>query len=217
MDLTAKLALVLFFAANITYCIAYVVRDMLWLRLLTIVAALLTFPYFIVQPSVLYSALLWQSAFALINFINVIRLLHERRPVTFTDDEEKLRALVFPNFTPYHLKQFLAKADWHTAAKNDVLFKQNETLSALYLLADGEVDILQNGKRIQRRLSGTFIGELSMMTGNATSAEVVFATDSQYVSWPHEVVQEYLEKQPEFGRSFNTLMSLDVARKLRFS
>lgn len=217
MDLIAKLSVALFFAANITYCVAYVVRDILWLRILTIIAALMTFPYFIFQTEVLYSALLWQSAFALINLINIGRLLHERRPVNFTDDEETLRHLVFPNFTPYRLKQFFALAEWHTADKNDVLFSQGSHPTQLYLLADGEVDIRQDGRHLQRRLSGTFIGELSMMTDNPTSAEVVFATRSRYVSWSHDDIQEFLDKNSDFARSFNTLISLDIARKLRFS
>ncbi len=217
MDLIAKLSVGLFFIANITYCIAYVVRDILWLRILTIIAALLTFPYFIVQVEVLYSALLWQSAFALINIINVAKLLHERRPVSFTDDEQMLRNLVFPNFTPYQLKQFFALAQWHKAEKSDVLFTEGTKPAELYLLADGEVDILQNGNRLQRRLSGTFIGELSMMTDNAASADVVFATQSRYVSWSHAAIQEFQDRHPDFARSFNTLLSLDVARKLRSS
>jgi len=90
---------ILFFVANILYCLAYVVRDMKWLRIMTIVAAVATFPYFLLREEPLWSAAVWQSAFAGINVVNLAWLLREQRPVPLTDEQAGLHNLVFRGLT----------------------------------------------------------------------------------------------------------------------
>ena len=105
-------AIVVFFIANTMYCSAYMVRDILWLRLLTIAAGLLTLPYFLFQST--YSAVFWQSAFVLINVAHVILLLMARRPVKLTEDQKMLQSMVFRNFTTRETLGVLEIATWHT-------------------------------------------------------------------------------------------------------
>ena len=65
-------------AANILYLFAYFVRDILWLRGLTIIAALCLVPYFYLQAEPLMTAICWNLFFAALNFCWVIRLIGER-------------------------------------------------------------------------------------------------------------------------------------------
>jgi hypothetical protein len=37
-------------ASNLTYVAAYLVKDLLWLRILSIVGSLIVLPYFLLQP-----------------------------------------------------------------------------------------------------------------------------------------------------------------------
>ena len=43
-------------AANVLLLVAYSVRDILWLRLFAVVAALIPIPYFVLQPTTLWAA-----------------------------------------------------------------------------------------------------------------------------------------------------------------
>ena len=112
-------AIVVFFIANTIYCSAYIVKDILWLRLLTIAAGLLTLPYFVFQST--YSAVFWQSAFVLINVVHVVLLFLARRPVTLTKDQQILHSMVFRNFTTREIRSVLGIATWHTGVPNEVL------------------------------------------------------------------------------------------------
>ena len=65
--------------ANVLYLASYSVRDILWLRLLTVVASLLLIPYYAMQPVPLAPAIAWNVVFIAINTYWIIKLLIERR------------------------------------------------------------------------------------------------------------------------------------------
>jgi hypothetical protein len=76
-------------AANVLYLASYSVRDILWLRVLTVTAALLLIPYYAFQPIPLTVAIAWNVLFIAINTYWIIRLIIERRPVHLTPDEAR--------------------------------------------------------------------------------------------------------------------------------
>jgi len=166
-----------FFVANIIYCSAYIVKDILWLRILTIAAGLLTLPYFVFQST--YSAVFWQSAFVSINLVHVILLLLARRPVKLTDDQQMLHDLVFRNFTSRETRSVLEIASWHTGAPNEVLIVAGQQEPVLYLIQHGRAEILQNNRVIDWNGPGAFMGELRFITGEPAVADVVFTSETR--------------------------------------
>ena len=119
MEIPGHLPTIVFFSANILYCVAYFIRDMLWLRIVTVIAALMTFPYFLSQTEILYSALLWQAAFALINVVNIVRLYYDNRPVNFDENESRMKHLVFPHFNNQQLKRLFQIAQWKSGQRGE--------------------------------------------------------------------------------------------------
>src|SRR6516164_5723253 len=77
-------------SANLLYLASYSVRDILWLRILTIVAGVLLIPYYYLQSKPLWIAISWNLVFVGINLFWVARLLLERRSVQLTEDEQRL-------------------------------------------------------------------------------------------------------------------------------
>src|SRR5579872_6891701 len=85
---------------NVLYLVSYSVRDILWLRALTVVAALLLTPYYYLQAVPLWMPIAWNAVFIAINAYWIVRLILERLPVHLTADEQRLRELAFPSLTP---------------------------------------------------------------------------------------------------------------------
>ena len=77
-------------AANVLYLFAFMVRDILWLRVLTVVAASCLIPYFCFRPEPLMAAIYWNLAFTALNIFWIVRLLLERRPVKLSAEEQRL-------------------------------------------------------------------------------------------------------------------------------
>ena len=87
-------------AANVLYLFSYMVRDILWLRMLTVVAASCLLPYFYFQPEPLMIPIYWNLVFTALNLFWIVRLFQERRPVKLSDEERRLCELVFRTMSP---------------------------------------------------------------------------------------------------------------------
>jgi hypothetical protein len=98
--------------ANLLYLASYSVRDILWLRILTIAAAVLLIPYYYLQSQPLWIAISWNLVFVGINLFWVARLLLERRSVQLTEDEQRLRQFCFPLLNPADVARLCRMGTW---------------------------------------------------------------------------------------------------------
>jgi hypothetical protein len=78
---------VLVYAANFLYLFSYLVRDILHLRLLTIVAACCLVIFFYNQSEPLMTVIYWNIFFVALNAFQLIRILRERFQTTSTEIE----------------------------------------------------------------------------------------------------------------------------------
>lgn len=208
-------ALVLFFSANLLYFFAYFVQEMLWLRVLSIAAAALTLPYFLLQPEVLYSAVFWQLCFLGINLINLGRLLFERRPIALSAEHQHLKNLVFGTFSFRDTQRLLQAARWHDATDGALVIAQGTNPEALFLLYSGVVQVEQDQRLLLRRSAGTFMGEVHYLTQQPASATVTCEGACRYLSWQPADLQRLFAGRPALRQSFESLLAMDVARKLQ--
>ena len=210
-----KLFVSMFFTANVMYCLAYVVRDILWLRVLTIIAALCTFPYFYFQKVPFYSALFWQTAFIVINAVNLTILIFERRPVFLTNDQKRLHLLLSRSFTSRELLKLLEIAEWKDAKKDEKLIKKGNRLEKLQLIFHGMVKVEVDGEIIGYIQDGGFAGEMSFASGEPTSADVIAIQNTRYLCWQKNKLESFFDKQPHINDTMWTLLGCDMATKLR--
>lgn len=66
-------------AANVLYLVAYVVRDMLVLRVLSVIAAACLAAHFAMRPEPLVLAVSWNVVFVVLNACWAVRLSRSRR------------------------------------------------------------------------------------------------------------------------------------------
>lgn len=98
--------------SNVLYLASYSVRDILWLRILSVLGGSLLIPYYAMQAIPLQAAIDWSVVFIIINVYWIVRLLIERRPVHFTPDEARLRQLSFPSLTPREARDLYSMGSW---------------------------------------------------------------------------------------------------------
>ena len=87
-------------AANMLFLIAYMVRDILWLRILTVIATLCLIPYYFTRPEPMMVPIYWSLVFAALNVYWIVHLLLERAPMKLNADEQRLCELVFRTMSP---------------------------------------------------------------------------------------------------------------------
>jgi Popeye protein conserved region len=101
--------------ANVLYLFAFMVRDILWLRMLTVVATICLIPYYYFQPESMMIPIYWNIVFMVLNIYWICRLLLERLPVKLSADEQRLCELVFRTMSPREMIKLLKLATWENA------------------------------------------------------------------------------------------------------
>jgi hypothetical protein len=197
-------------AANVLLVVAYSVRDILWLRLFAVGAALISIPYFVLQPTTLWAPLSWSVVFAAINLLQSWRLFIERRPVRLTPDEEDIRRLVFRDLPPRKVLQVLSIGSWITLEVGQRLIEQGKLPETVSLIVRGKVRVTRDGRVLADLIAGDFVGSALILSGIPAEADAVTVEPGRAMRWEIGVLERYLTANPET----RTVMLQHVARDL---
>jgi hypothetical protein len=206
---------VIFFIANSIYVFSYMLTSMFWLRLLAIIAAISTFPYFYFQAEPLWSALFWQGCFLAVNLVNLVILIYSMRPPSFDTFEKQVHKLKFSDLKPHEISPILKLAQRMDLEDGAILLKDGESNHCLFLVVEGRCNILKNGNQIALLESGEFAGELSFVSGEVISADVVSAGNTRIMYWDREALEPLFNKHGLYKSYLHSLCSIDIAQKLR--
>jgi len=201
-------------AANVLYLLAFMVRDILWLRILTVVAAVCLVPYFYFRPEPLLTPIYWNLAFTALNIFWIVRLLLERRPVKLSEEEERLCELVFQTMRPREMIKILKLATWENAEAGECFVARGKPLDRLMVIYSGKACAEIDGKNVTELGPGHFIGSISYITEEMAPANIVSLEPTRYVSWPKSKLQDFMSKNPDLHTTLKTTLAIDLTRWL---
>jgi hypothetical protein len=202
-------------AANVLYLFAFMVRDILWLRILSVIAAACLFPYFYFRPEPLMVSLYWNIVFTTLNIYWICRLLLERRPVKLSTDEQKLCELVFRVVTPREMIKLLKLATWETAKPGECFVERDKPLDRLMVIYSGKACAEVDGRNVTELQPGYFIGSISYVTEETAPANVVAIEPTRYVSWSKSKLKGFMNKNPDLHSALKSTLAIDLARWLQ--
>jgi hypothetical protein len=197
-------------AANVLLLVAYSVRDILWLRLFAVGAALISIPYFVLQPTTLWAPLSWSVVFAAINLLQSWRLFIERREVKLTPEEEDIRRLVFRDLPPRKVLQVLSIGCWTTLEVGQRLIEQGKLPETVSLIVRGKVRVTRDGRVLGDLMAGDFVGSALILGGIPAEVDAVTVEPGRAMRWEVGALERYLTANPET----RTVMLQHVARDL---
>jgi hypothetical protein len=189
--------------ANLLYLASYSVRDILWLRVLTLCGATLLLPYYALQPSPLVPSLVWDAVFIAINAFWIVRLAFERRPIRLSAAEARLRDLSFPSLSPREARKLYSMGMW----ENDRAGAQ------LSVIAHGIADVVHHSARVAQLGEGQFVGAIDLRA-QAGTLDVVARTASLIMCWPREPFEAYLNRRPDVALALQRSIGFEVTRLL---
>ena len=121
-------------SANLIYLVSYTMREILWLRVFTVIAATCLIFYFYLQPEPLLIPVYWNLLFIALNIYWIVRLLLERRPVQMSELELDLCRLVFGTITPREMIKLLKLGQWKQAEADECFVSKGSNLDSLMLI-----------------------------------------------------------------------------------
>jgi CRP-like cAMP-binding protein len=202
-------------AANVLYLLSYLVKDILWLRLLSILGGMLLMITYVSAVPPLFTPLAWGAVFAGINGYQIYLLILERRPVRLKEQELRLYQLVFRSLTPREFVKLLQIARWERAQPSERIVERGRELDRMMVIVSGATSVQVDGRDLTRLGEGKFIGEMSFITGEPPSADVVALEETRYVAWPKPELKRFLAGNPPLRAALQLIIGTDLVAKLR--
>jgi CRP-like cAMP-binding protein len=201
--------------AFILIALSFLVRDILWLRALSITASIASISWsWLAPPQPLWLVIGWNVVFILLNLAQIALLLRERRGVAFTDEEKELYQTSFSRFTPVEFMRLLRIASWKNADPGALLMRAGEEAGEVMLIFSGRVNVEKNGRKLAELRAGDFIGEIGFVKGTPAAASVTVLEPTRYVAWTRAALRGLLERNPSMAVVLNAELTEDMADKL---
>ncbi|MEZ4450513.1 MAG: cyclic nucleotide-binding domain-containing protein [Nannocystaceae bacterium] len=200
---------------NLLLFASFAVVDILWLRALQILASVAFIGYFVALDRT--APIAWNLAFIVINLGHSLRLLHQRRPVALTPEQERVYLRVFRSLTRREFFTLLGRGEWREVGSGDVLVTQGRPLAELLLLTEGRVAVVVGVDEVARLGPGNFVGEMSFFTKHLPTADVQALSRARMIAWPVEPLRRFLDAQPELRAKLERIIGADVIDKVRAS
>ena len=199
--------------------LAYLLRDILWLRLV----AAASYGIFAVATlgrgsDAIWQFMPWYGAFIAINVVQAAIIAYQRWLWRFTPEEAELHAIAFPSLSRIAAKRLMKRGKWQTLGVGDALTTQGEFANRVFLLASGRVEVTLDGNPIVDLNPGQFIGEVGFIARSPASATAIAVADDEnptrVLYWDSEKLRRDLRRDDGLRSTLESALGTDLARKL---
>ncbi len=190
---------------------ALLVRDILWLRTILIAAQSILMSYALISGN--ENIAFWNGLFVLINTIQVMLLIRERRPIKLTDPLENIYQLVFASL---RRREFLYL--WHmgnvNTVQDSIIIQKDKHQKNIALILDGAVEVKSENRLIAQLSRGSFVAEMSFLTGNPATADVKAKGSVKLLSWPQSKLRGLQQINPDLFIKLQNILGKDLTQKV---
>ena len=191
---------------------AYLLRSILWLRILLVVAAII---YIVSGISMGIASMIgWNTAYLLINCYLIVYLLLDK--LTFALPEET-RTIYGRFFSTLSTREFgkLVTTNGFEIFQDEDIVRELDVPDRLYLVLRGKVEIHRHGRRVATLGVGGFIGEMSFLSKEPASASAVAVDLVQCAYWTHADLDRLKTANADAYNKFIAILGCDLVRKLK--
>ncbi len=190
---------------------AYLLSNILWLRIFLVLAS---FVYIFSGIQLGITSMVgWNSAYLVINSYHVVMLFLDKSTIALPDETKEIYHQYFSLMSTREFKKIITINPFEIV-KAEQLIGEGEVTDRLYILLEGKVDVVKSGKMIARLNAGDFIGEMSFMSNNTASADVIATEEVKYAYWTHKDLEKLHKKNQNVYNKFISVISCDLVRKL---
>jgi len=190
---------------------SFLVKDILWLRVVSILASLFSIFYnYIIPAEPMWIAVGWNMVFIALNLYHIAVLIYEKRPVKMDDKNNELYETLFKDMTPVEYLKVSKIAEWKTLKSGETIIKQGMPVKDLHLIYNGTVDVAVDATKVAELKDGQFVGEMSFLTEKPATATCVVKHDSEILVWRQREFKELLKRNPSLYYSIQSLLSAQL-------
>ena len=194
---------------------SFLVKDILYLRILSILASLFSVLYnFYIPLEPMWLPIGWNIIFVLVNLYHIAVIIYEKRPVKMSPKEKELYETMFRGLSPVEFLKITKVAQWKQFKSPLPIIQQGKPVYDLILIYNGMVDILVNDKKVAELKDGQFVGEMSFLTEKPATATCKVAHTTECLVWPQKDFKDLLKRNPSLYFTIQSLLSEQVSNNL---
>ena len=194
---------------------SFLVKDILWLRIVSIVASLFSVFYnWVIPAEPMWIPIGWNFVFVLLNLYHIAIIIYEKRPVDMSPKHKELYETMFKNMTPVEFLKITKIADWVQFKSNELITQKGHSVPTLNLIYNGTVDVLVEDKKVAELKDGQFVGEMSFLTEKPATATCLVKHDTECLVWKQEQFKDLLKRNPSLYFTIQSLLSAQVSSAL---
>lgn len=205
--------------AFILIACSFMVKDIFWLRFLSITASICSIVYntnVTAQP--LWVPIGWNLFFISLNFYHITKIIYGNRKIILNDKERELYEMSFSQLNLIEFSKLLAMGQWVKVDSGSVLIKEDQPMEDLLMIYNGQVDIIVKHDGAEKKISelkdGRFIGEMSFLSNHRASATVKTSRPTEFISWKQKKLKELLGRNPSLLFSLQAAMGAQISEAL---
>jgi len=194
---------------------SFLVKDIFWLRIVSIIASLFSVFYnYVIPLEPMWLAINWNFIFIVVNIYHIAIILYEKREVKMDDKNQELYDTLFSEMTPVEYLKISRAAKWEMVKAGERIITQGMPVPDLYLIYNGTVDVLVDNEQIAELKDGEFVGEMSFLTEKVATATCKVRYDAQCLVWKQKEFKELLKRNPSLYFTIQSVLSAQVSDKL---
>ena len=194
---------------------SFLVKDIFWLRIMSIAASLFSIFYnYFIPPIPMWIAIFWNGIFIIVNLYHIAILIYEKRPVKMNPKDRELYDTMFKSMSPVEFLKITKIAKWKKFKKNSKIITQGKPVKDLHLIYNGTVDVVVGIEPVAELRDGQFVGEMSFLTEKPATATCVVKHDTECMVWNQESFKDLLKRNPSLYFSIQSLLSAQVSDAL---
>ena len=194
---------------------SFLVKDIFWLRIVSILASLFSVFYnYLIPLEPMWLAINWNFIFIAVNLYHIAIILYEKREVKMDDKNQELYDTLFKEMTPVEYLKISRAAKWEMVKAGERIITQGMPVPDLYLIYNGTVDVVVDNEQIAELKDGEFVGEMSFLTEKVATATCKVRYDAQCLVWKQKEFKELLKRNPSLYFTIQSVLSAQVSDKL---
>jgi|TARA_B100000085_G_scaffold192384_1_gene176277 hypothetical protein len=187
---------------------SFLVKDILWLRIVSILASAFSIFYnWVIPVEPMWIAIHWNLVFIVLNLYHIAVIIYEKRPVHMNPKDKELYETLFKDLSPVEYLKISKIADWKKFKAGQKVIKQGSPVKDLVLIYNGTVDVAVDNAKVAELRDGQFVGEMSFLTEKPATATCITKHATECLVWKQDEFKELLKRNPSLYYSIQSLLS----------
>jgi cyclic nucleotide-binding protein len=202
-------------AAFVLAASAFLLRDILWLRSLTISANLfLIFGAYFNASGPMWANIYYYLALIAINALHAGWLIYEISLARLTGPESEVYDSAFAELDRVSVRKLLRAGEWLTLPAGDEMAWRGRVAERIFVIAEGEAAVRVGDRMVAALGAGHFVGEISFLSDGPSSADVSAETPLRCLAWRRDALRRLLERDGKLCAVMYAAFGADLSAKL---